>query len=61
MYSKITTFIREVKSEIDKVTWPNRNELIASTMVVVVLVVIIALYIGFVDFILSWLLSMVVQ
>ena len=61
MYSKITTFIREVKSEIDKVTWPNRNELIASTIVVVVLVVIIALYIGFVDFILSWLLSMVVQ
>ena len=53
--------MREVKSEIDKVTWPSKNELVASTIVVVVLVIIIALYIGFVDFILSWLLSMVVQ
>jgi preprotein translocase subunit SecE len=53
MINKITEFFRGVISETGKVTWPNRRELIGSTIVVVVLVLIIAAYIGLVDFFLS--------
>ena len=33
-----------------KVKWPTRKELLASTAVVIVLTVIVALYLGIVDF-----------
>jgi len=56
---KISGFLREVVSEMRKVTWPGRKELIGSTIVVVVLVLIIAFYIGLVDFFLSRLMDMV--
>ena len=53
MIKKVSTFLREVVSEVRKVTWPGKKELIGSTIVVVVLVLIIAFYIGLVDFLLS--------
>jgi transcriptional antiterminator NusG len=59
MVKKIRNFFREVLSEVEKVTWPGKREIIASTIVVIVLVLIVATYVGIVDFFLSWLLSMV--
>jgi preprotein translocase subunit SecE len=46
-------FFREVKSEFKKVAWPQRKETIASTSVVLVIVLIISLYLGIVDAVLS--------
>ncbi len=45
------TFFREVRVEMKKVTWPPRKELITSTGVVIVAVVIASVYIGVWDFI----------
>lgn len=42
-------FLREVKVELSKVTWPNREELTQSTIVVFVAIAIAALYIAFFD------------
>jgi len=53
MFEKIKQFIKEVKSELKKVVWPTRKDTIASTSVVVILVLIIALFLGLVDFGLS--------
>ena len=50
---KLTTFLSEAKAELKKVSWPSRAELINSTMVVIVSVIILAAYIGIVDVILS--------
>ncbi len=58
---KIKRFIREVFIEVRKVTWPDKKELIGSTIVVIVLVFFIALYIGLVDFVLSHLLGVLLQ
>ena len=46
---KVRQFLREVKVELKKVTWPTRKETIASTMVVVILVLIVSLYLGLID------------
>jgi preprotein translocase subunit SecE len=43
-------FLREAKVELKKVKWPTRKELLASTAVVIVLVLVIAFYLGLVDF-----------
>jgi preprotein translocase subunit SecE len=53
VYGKSFQFFRDVRSELRKVTFPNRKETIASTLVVITVVFIIALYLGIVDFILS--------
>lgn len=43
-------FLKDAKTEFKKVKWPTRKELIASTTIVVILVIIAALYLSLVDF-----------
>jgi preprotein translocase subunit SecE len=49
----IVRFYGEVKAEAKKIAWPLRKETIASTTVVVVIVLIVSFYLGVVDAILS--------
>ncbi len=42
-------FFREVKTELRKVIWPNKKELINYTIAVIVLSLIVALFIGLID------------
>ena len=49
-------YVREVRAEVDKVTWPTWDELRRTTVVIIVFVVIIGLIIGVMDIISSWLL-----
>jgi len=53
LWNKITKFLREVRSEMRKVSWPNRKELITYTIVVLVTVVIVAVFTGVVDVIVT--------
>jgi preprotein translocase subunit SecE len=53
MFEKVKKFLKEVKIELKKVVWPTRKDTIASTSVVIILVIIIALFLGLVDFGLS--------
>ena len=46
-------FISEVWSELKKTTWPSKNEVTGTTVVVIVTVIICAVYLGVVDIILS--------
>ena len=46
---KIRQFLREVKTELKKVSWPQRKETVASTSIVLVIVIIIAIFLGLVD------------
>jgi len=46
---RIRTFFKEVQVEIRKVSWPTRNELRDSTIVVIATVLIVAAYVGAVD------------
>lgn len=50
---KAKQFFREVKIEFKKVVWPSRKELISTTIVAVVLVILVAAFLGLVDLILS--------
>jgi preprotein translocase subunit SecE len=49
---KIILFFQESFAELKKVTWPNRDEVVASTKVVLVSTLIIAGMLGLFDFIL---------
>jgi preprotein translocase subunit SecE len=47
-------FLREVRSEANKVTWPTRKELTVSTIMVMIMVVVASLFFLGVDAILKW-------
>ena len=50
---KIKKFLKEVNGELRKVTWPTKQEMIGSTIVVVIVSLILAIFIGIVDRILG--------
>ena len=60
-WDKGVQFLREVKIELKKVTWPSRKQTIGSTAVVILLVIIISLFLGIVDVGLSSLVRVVFQ
>ncbi len=53
MLKKTRTFLTDVRVELKKVTWPNRQDTLSSTAVVIVVVFIISFYLGFIDILLS--------
>ncbi len=52
-------YLEEVKGELKKVTWPTRKETLTTGLAVVVLVIIISIYLGVIDFGLSRLVKLI--
>jgi preprotein translocase subunit SecE len=50
-------FIREVRSEVSKVTWPTRKETVTSTIIVLVLAFIAAIFFLAVDGVFGYLIQ----
>ena len=57
-FKKIKQFLIEVKQELGKVSWSTREELIGSTVVVITITALTAVFIGIIDLLLSKFLSM---
>lgn len=55
--ASISTFLREVRVELTKVTWPSRQQMIVYTGVVLGLCIALALYLGAIDAGAAWLVS----
>jgi preprotein translocase subunit SecE len=59
--SKITDFIKEVLAEAKNVTWPTRKQTIFFTVAVIIVSVLVAYYLGLLDFLfgkgLKWMLT----
>ncbi len=51
--SKISEYIKETKSELKHVIWPTRNQAFYYTLMVIVLSVLLAYFLGIFDFIFS--------
>jgi preprotein translocase subunit SecE len=56
--ARLTRFLREVKSELKKVSWPNKKELTANTIVVLVSVFFAATLIWIIDSVCSRILKL---
>lgn len=53
-------FLREVRQEMEKVTWPTRKETIASTLMVIVLASIVAMFFVLVDLVVSHIINAII-
>jgi preprotein translocase subunit SecE len=56
---KVTQFLKEAKVELKKVVWPTPKQTVASTAVVIIIVFIVSIYLGIVDFALAKLVKFV--
>jgi len=52
-FARFSEFIKEVRVESGKVSWPTRTELRDSTIVVIVTVLLVSAFVGVVDRVLS--------
>lgn len=55
--NKFITFLREVRVELGKVSWPSRNQLLVYTGVVIGLCLLFAVYLGGLDTLFAWILN----
>lgn len=51
---RILNFFRESKAELKKVEWPEKQEVVNSTVVVLVSIVVVSLGLGGMDFVLTF-------
>jgi len=58
---KVVGFIRESREELKKVTWPDREEVTSFTVVVIVSVILVSVFLWFVDTILGTLINTVMN
>ncbi|MFA4926025.1 MAG: preprotein translocase subunit SecE [Candidatus Aminicenantales bacterium] len=58
-YKRFWNYLKEVRSELKKVTWPTRKEVYGTTVVVIVAVLFFGFYLFFVDVLASWLITQV--
>ena len=47
---QVREYLKDVRGELTKVSWPTREELRDSTVVVIVTVILVATFIGIVDY-----------
>ena len=59
MIERIRLYLSETKTELKKVTWPSRQDLIDSTKVVIVATLIMTVFVGIVDQVLSRIIKLV--
>lgn len=60
MFEKASEFIKDVRVESTKVTWPSRKELRESTMVVIVTVTLISMFIAVVDRVVAQVVTLII-
>ena len=58
-YRRFVNFLKDVRAELKKVTWPSRSEVYSTTIVVILATVFFGFYLFLVDALSSWALTKV--
>ena len=59
LMGKIRRFISETMAELGRCTWPTRQQLFESTVLVVVAIVILACFVAGVDWVAAWVIRLI--
>ncbi|OQA54863.1 MAG: preprotein translocase subunit SecE [Candidatus Atribacteria bacterium ADurb.Bin276] len=61
LFNRLKNYFKDAWSELKKVTWPSRKELISSTLTVLAVVVVFAVFLGVIDLILTALIGLYIK
>jgi len=54
MFKRIKNFLKESWQELKRVSWPTKNEIFESVLMVILITIIVAIYLGFWDAVFSF-------
>jgi preprotein translocase subunit SecE len=49
MFKRLLNYFKESIGELKKVSWPKKDEIVMSSIIIIVFVVIMAVFLGFID------------
>ena len=58
---KPITFLKEVRSELKRVTWPTKNEAIRLTSMVIAVSIVVGIYIGALDYLFTKIMELLLK
>jgi preprotein translocase subunit SecE len=61
MFNKLIQFLKEVRTELKRVTWPTRKQVINSTGVVLITVAVVSTFLWIIDISLQGLISRIIR
>jgi preprotein translocase subunit SecE len=61
MIERVTNYLKGVRTEVSRVTWPTRNEVISLTALILLLTVVVTIYIWGVDGVIGTILRLFVR
>jgi len=61
LVNKVINYLKEVKLELSKVTWPKKDQVIKLTLIVFVISGIVAIYVGGLDFVFTKVLGLIIN
>jgi preprotein translocase subunit SecE len=59
--NRITKYLKEVRAEIRKVTWPSRQEVLRLSTIVVVVMIVMSAFMAIIDFAFSRLMQAIIS
>ena len=54
IFDKLVKFLKEVRQELKKVSWPSRQETVKYTLIVIGVSLAVAVFLGGLDFLFAW-------
>jgi preprotein translocase subunit SecE len=60
MFKKIINYFKESKEELSKVVWPTRKQTLEMAIAVVIIVIVVGIYLGGVDYLLTELTTLLI-
>lgn len=60
LFKRISNWWKETKSELKKVTWPTAKQVVKNTIVVLIVVILSAVFIGAVDALFKFIVSLLI-
>ncbi len=58
-YKRLVNFLKDVRSELKRVTWPSKQEVYGTTVIVIITVFFFGFYLFFVDVLFSWIIAQI--
>jgi preprotein translocase subunit SecE len=58
--NRIVKYLKEVRAEIRKVTWPSRQEVLRLSAIVIVVLVVMSAFMAIIDYAFSWLMRLII-
>ncbi len=59
-FGRVSSFLKEVKGELSKVSWPSRQQTLRFTLIVIGVSLVVAFFIGILDFIFTKIMSLII-